>query len=560
MNRLLNVLFSLRHNYTDPVERQRARALLTMAWLGLAIWLVSYLAVIVPNVLQKNVSSSGWFFISLSLLPVALVVSITFVQFGRERLASTLFVAAAIATCVPIGLIAYADILQFLSVVPLVAAGVLLGRRGLLVTAAIVAVGLALSVNYQSTVTVFERFLPAESAIADGTAIGAIFMFVTAFLYAFNGSPERIARDASAINTQWQAVSQLTVRGAVDEPSAVEPVLRQAQTSFGFSLAQALLLTDRPGIMRRYRLTENGALTADAQADLVTQDVLSQREPVIVRLGDRRANEHLVNPAQVSISLPIQFEGTLLGILNLQSPNRLPVDGQYLALYEALASQIGRALAQHRRINALEKDVAEQEDSARRLRAQIADLQRRAEGTTVSGWERYLRGFGVAGFGYDLDISQGRALIQATDLPPQVRQALELGEVHVEVQGNTQVVSAPIAYRNQMLGAMVFSVPEANAIGSAEVELISTIANRLGNALENNRLFEQNQAQALRERKASDVGGLLLSATEVEQILSLAAETFNEALGATHTRISLQADALQPEGASTQAGTGKAGR
>jgi hypothetical protein len=58
--------------------------------------------------------------------------------------------------------------------------------------------------------------------------------------------------------------------------------------------------------------------------------------------------------------------------------------------------------------------------------------------------------------------------------------------------------------------------------------------------LENKRLFEQSRAQALRESKANQVGNLLLSSTDIETVLNLAAQNFNEALGAVQTKIHLQ--------------------
>ncbi|PJF27440.1 MAG: hypothetical protein CUN53_04035, partial [Phototrophicales bacterium] len=63
------------------------------------------------------------------------------------------------------------------------------------------------------------------------------------------------------------------------------------------------------------------------------------------------------------------------------------------------------------------------------------------------------------------------------------------------------------------------------------------ITSRLGVALENNRLFEQSQALAQRERRASEIGSLLISATDIESVLNLAARSFNEALGAISTRV-----------------------
>ena len=71
------------------------------------------------------------------------------------------------------------------------------------------------------------------------------------------------------------------------------------------------------------------------------------------------------------------------------------------------------------------------------------------------------------------------------------------------------------------------------------MDTLRIVTSRLAVALESNRLFEQTQAQAQRERKASEIGSLLLSVTDIDAVLNLAAENFNEALGAVHTRVVL---------------------
>lgn len=67
------------------------------------------------------------------------------------------------------------------------------------------------------------------------------------------------------------------------------------------------------------------------------------------------------------------------------------------------------------------------------------------------------------------------------------------------------------------------------------------MAERLALALENTRLFEQSQSQALRERKASEVSTALIGATDVRVVLNMAAEQFKDALGA------MNACLIQPE-------------
>lgn len=541
---LIGRLFSLQHNYTNPIQRQRARALLTMTWAGALIWLVLYLTVVLPLVNSGEIPGTGFIFIAMTLIPVLLVAIFVTLQRGQLVLASSLFVGGLLVLTVPLGLVSYVDLLQLMPLLALVAAGVLLERRGLLVVALICGASMVATASYQSQFNEAVRFIPADSVVSEMVTMLGIVLLATAFLYAFNGTPERVAREANVTVDQWRAVGALSERNFVDEGSAVESILRLARKDLNYSVAQVFLLSERLGGARRFRLAEGSVITAlDVAPDVVVTTVLRDFDPLIIRMRDTRAPEHLVNPAQISVTVPILFEGISLGVLDVQSNTAAPPDAARIAVLKGLAAQLGRALAQNRRVTALEFDVRDQEAAAQRLRSQLAELQRRAEGATTAGWERYLRGLGVTGYGYDVE-GEARTLTPASDLPPTVRAALERGDVHIERENGKQRISAPIAYRNQMLGAMTFIVPQERILGDSDMEMLRTVANRLGIALENNRLFEQSQAQALRERKASEVGGVLLTATDIEQLLALAAETFNEALGATHTRVSLQPGTL----------------
>jgi GAF domain-containing protein len=92
---------------------------------------------------------------------------------------------------------------------------------------------------------------------------------------------------------------------------------------------------------------------------------------------------------------------------------------------------------------------------------------------------------------------------------------------------------------------MTFDIPLDRPVGERQLELARIVADRLGQALENAQLVDQSSSQALRERKASEVSATLISATDVRAVLAIAAETFNEAMGAVATRVTLQPDMFE---------------
>jgi len=164
-------------------------------------------------------------------------------------------------------------------------------------------------------------------------------------------------------------------------------------------------------------------------------------------------------------------------------------------------------------------------------------------GELGSSWNSYLQQRGQDVFGFDLEgknQDSERLLTAASDLPDTLRAVLETGALQVTTQGEVKVVNVPISLRGEVLGAMSFTITKDRVLTERQIETAQIVANRLALALENKRLFEQTQAQAVRERRANEATNLLISATNVEAVMNVAAASFNEALGAIHTRIHLQ--------------------
>jgi GAF domain-containing protein len=98
-------------------------------------------------------------------------------------------------------------------------------------------------------------------------------------------------------------------------------------------------------------------------------------------------------------------------------------------------------------------------------------------------------------------------------------------------------LTVPIMLRGSVLGVIEFRAARATGWNSRQIELARVIAQRLALALDNLRLFEQAQIAAQREQIASQLSARLQSRTEVDAVLALATEAFQEALGATRASI-----------------------
>ncbi|PJF27172.1 MAG: hypothetical protein CUN52_14895 [Phototrophicales bacterium] len=162
-------------------------------------------------------------------------------------------------------------------------------------------------------------------------------------------------------------------------------------------------------------------------------------------------------------------------------------------------------------------------------------------------WDEYLQGRGYEAIGFDLSLSDNQTSIlsPAFDLPDDIAPALESREVHVELSAEANRVYVPIILRGEVLGVLRFILPPDQPPSERKLDLIQSVVDRLALALENKRLFEQSRSQAIRERKANEVARELIGATEVRDVLNLAARMFTDVLGAIHTHIQLQPDVMK---------------
>ena len=274
-------------------------------------------------------------------------------------------------------------------------------------------------------------------------------------------------------------------------------------------------------------------------------EAIVAREPVIITTHDvAERSDHLIAPARQSVSMVLVHRDQIFGVLDVQSEHREMFTPNTISGLQNLATQTARELMLARRIEELERNVRDQEGIISRFLNQMSELQRRSENAAALGWTSYLQGRGQSGFGFDYDHGN---IVSSGDLSEQIRAAIQRGEIYIEPHAGKQIVNVPITLRDQVLGALTFTIPENRAINERQIEMLRTVANRLGVALESNRLFEQTQAQAQRERKANEIGSMLLAETDIDAVLNLAAENFNEALGAVHTRVYLEPGVLSGE-------------
>lgn len=536
-NRLVRLFTLNQHQLADPALRQRALGIVMLAWASATLF-IGWIALIAIPAFQQRAEGYGAVFIPL--LGGVLLVPLIFYAIRTGRLTAAawgivLFTGAAIAPPVLTQFDARPMTLAMpaLVLLPVVVAGVLLERRDHLAVLLGVIVLLGVRAYVQSTAVEVIEVIPAQATERDALQLAAAVGMVFLYLFLFYGYGERLVRASQRDLAVLRGVSAYlpAVAGSQSEQALVTMTVNLVREQLEYSTAQLFLLGEDGTLIRRIqsglgtRETGAGLLVSEIDREIVAA-VARAKQPLLTTLADENSS-HLIPPARSALDLPVMAGEAMLGVLNVQSARGHFSEQETIALAN-LAAQLGALLAQQREFDNLRLVVRDQAQA----RALEGGQQR---APSLPAQERVV--------GFDLyHGDEGIVLTPVAGLPPRLQAAFQQSEPVIETRGNEQQVHVPIRFRGETLGVMSFTLPRNQPLGERQMTLIRTVSDRLGQALENTRLFEQTQAQAFRERKASEVANTLIGATDVRSVLERAAETFNEALGAVSTRITLQPD------------------
>jgi GAF domain-containing protein len=100
-------------------------------------------------------------------------------------------------------------------------------------------------------------------------------------------------------------------------------------------------------------------------------------------------------------------------------------------------------------------------------------------------------------------------------------------------------LAVPIASGNLVLGVMDVQHNIYNGLSEADSSLLLSIANQVGVALQNSRLYAKIQSQANRDAQANSILQRIQTATTVDDVLQMAVSELGSALGVEKAKIEL---------------------
>jgi len=135
--------------------------------------------------------------------------------------------------------------------------------------------------------------------------------------------------------------------------------------------------------------------------------------------------------------------------------------------------------------------------------------------------------------------------VAATGKP---RVALDVGEdafhfATPDLPDTRSEMALPLTSRGHVIGVLDVQSTEGAAFTQEDVTTLQTMADQLATAIENARLFEQEQRHARRERLIREVTARIRGAADVESILQTTVQEVSKALGASHGLVRLGTEA-----------------
>lgn len=294
------------------------------------------------------------------------------------------------------------------------------------------------------------------------------------------------------------------------------------------------VLSAGTGDAGRHMMAEGWRLAVGGDS-MIGQCVASGEPGVRQTEGDKvvRFENPYLPETRSELALPLRYGTEIIGALTVQSVVESAFDATYIALLQNMADQVAVAV-QNARL------FAEAQATLERLYA----AQQRYQG---EAWEQHIRARTVRG--YEQGVTGMTPLGES--LMPEVRYVLQNRQAMVEK--NRLVL--PVTQGDQIIGVLGFEQPpDKIGWGNEDVALVESLSEQLLLAAENQRLIDETQRAAARERLLGQIAGRVREELDMASVLKTAVDEIQQALGLQRVLIRMvttenapaEADAVAP--------------
>jgi GAF domain-containing protein/HAMP domain-containing protein len=384
-----------------------------------------------------------------------------------------------------------------------------------------------------------------------GTLANA-FNIMTARLRQFiNDLEERVKQRTSELaernetltyrNRQIQTISEVarTITNSRDLETLLTEVAVLVSGRFGFYHVGIFLLDD----IREYavlraansaggkRMLSREHKLAVGQTGIVGHVAGSGRPRIATDVGQEAIffNNPDLPLTRSEMALPLTANEEVIGVLDVQSTQSNAFSEEDLELFSTLADQVAAAIINSRAFEDTQRALEE----ARLVHQEYLhqEWSRELAERTHFTYEYTHRGVVARDRVFNAEVDQ---IFASGD--PLVR-----GSINEKDHSEPAVLGVPIKLRGETIGIIRIQDEGADNrqwVGE-EVDTVQAIADLVGQALENARLFEQTVRRAERERRVLEITSKIRSATDPQTMMKIAVSELQQALHASKTQIIL---------------------
>lgn len=220
------------------------------------------------------------------------------------------------------------------------------------------------------------------------------------------------------------------------------------------------------------------------------------------------------------MALPLKVGSEIIGALDVQSTESNAFSEEDINLFTTLADQVAIAILNNR----LFTETARALEEAQNLHRQYLNQE----------WQREAQQRQQTGI---LFTTEG--ITPYAESTPAMQSAIKTGQMVQEAEPNAAILAIPISLRGIPIGAIQLQRSDMAQRKWSENEIATTqaVADQVGQALENARLFEQTIRRADRERRALEITNKIRSTNDPQLMIQIAVRELQQSLHASRAQI-----------------------
>lgn len=278
------------------------------------------------------------------------------------------------------------------------------------------------------------------------------------------------------------------------------------------------------------RMIANGHRLTLGTGSIVGYTALTGKPRIALDVGEDAVffNNPNLPETHSEMALPLVVRGTVIGVIDMQSKQAGAFKQEDIDILSILADQIAIAIENARLFQQTQLALDESRSVAQTfLRQEWSALARRQ--STV---------------GYLYSGMSGKPLstpAQADEIEQVIQRGAVIKKESKPDQETNPTLAIPIALGDQVIGAIRVQSPDrTRAWSNEEINLLRSIAERVGLALDNARLVASSQKRAAKERAIGEISAKISAAADMDAILKTAVQEIGVALSSADVVIQLK--------------------